>query len=146
MKLLGFSSVATRLPEALAGVLAVPLLYDLVRRLYGRTAGLIAACALAVLPVAVLTARSDTMDALMMLLDVLAAWLVVLGAQKRAAWPFVAAGAVMGLAFNVKLFEALIVLPALGAARAARGGPCGAPAGGCAGRGPWPSSAWRWPG
>jgi 4-amino-4-deoxy-L-arabinose transferase-like glycosyltransferase len=114
VKLFGFSSTATRLPEALAGVLAVPLLYDLVRRLFGRTAGLGAAAALAVMPVAILTARSDTMDSAMMALDVLAAWLVVRGAQTRRAWPIVAAGAVIGLAFNVKLFEALVVLPALG--------------------------------
>jgi 4-amino-4-deoxy-L-arabinose transferase-like glycosyltransferase len=113
-KLLGFSSTATRLPEALAGVVAVVLLYDVVRRLFGRAAGLGAAGALAVLPVAVLTARSDTMDSAMMALDVAAAWLVVWGAQTRRAWPIVAAGAVMGLCFNVKLFEGLVVMPALG--------------------------------
>jgi len=113
-KLFGFSSVAVRSPEAVAGVLAVPLVYDLVRRLFGRRAGLGAAAALAVLPISVLTARSDTMDSLMMLLDVLAAWLVVVGAQRRNAWFVAAAGAVLGMAFNVKVFEALIVLPALG--------------------------------
>ena len=74
-----------------------PLLYDLVRRLFGPTAGLAAAAALAVLPVAVLTARSDTMDSVMMALDVLAAWLVVVRrADRRSAWPLVAAGAVIG--------------------------------------------------
>jgi 4-amino-4-deoxy-L-arabinose transferase-like glycosyltransferase len=113
VKLLGFSSVATRLPEALAGIVAIPLLYDLVRRLFGRPTGLAAAAALAVLPAAVLTARSDTMDSLMMLLDVLAAWLVVLGAQRGRAWPVVAAGAVLGLAFEVKLFQALVAVPAI---------------------------------
>jgi 4-amino-4-deoxy-L-arabinose transferase-like glycosyltransferase len=112
-KLFGFSSTATRLPEAIAGVVAVIVLYDLVRRLYGRTAGLAAAGALAVLPVAVLTARSDTMDSAMMALDVAAAWLVIWGAQTRRAWPIVAAGAVMGLSFNVKLFEGLVIVPAL---------------------------------
>ncbi|MDX6716707.1 MAG: hypothetical protein QOH30_3265, partial [Baekduia sp.] len=113
VKLFGFTQVATRLPEVAAGILAIPLLYDLVRRLFGRRAGLGAAAALAVLPTAVLTAHSDTMDSVMMLLDVLAAWLVVVGAQSRRAWPVVAAGAVLGLAFNVKLFEALIFVPAL---------------------------------
>jgi 4-amino-4-deoxy-L-arabinose transferase-like glycosyltransferase len=122
VKLLGFSSTATRLPEALAGVLAVPLLYDLVRRPFGRTAGVGAAAALAVMPITVLTARSDTMDSAMMALDVLAAWLVVRGAQMRRAWPIVAAGAVMGLAFNVKLFEGLVILPALGLLAVLAGG------------------------
>jgi len=113
VKLLGFNSVALHLPEALAGALAVPLLYDLVRRIFGRGAGLAAAAALAVLPIAVLTARSDTMDSLMMALLVVAGWLIVVGAQRRKGWPVIAAGAVMGLAFNVKLFEALVALPAL---------------------------------
>jgi 4-amino-4-deoxy-L-arabinose transferase-like glycosyltransferase len=113
VKLFGFSGVATRAPEVAAGILAIPLLYDLVRRLFGRRAGLGAAAALAVLPMAILTAHSDTMDSVMMLLDVLAAWLVVVGAQSRRAWPVVAAGAVLGVAFNVKLFEALIFAPAL---------------------------------
>src|SRR5439155_19228898 len=79
VKLFGFSGVVVRLPEVLAGVAAIPLLYDLVRRVSGRTAGLGAALALAVLPAAILTAHSDTMDSLMLLLDVGAAWLVVAG-------------------------------------------------------------------
>ena len=113
IKLFGFTDVAMRVPEVAGGILAIPLLYDLVRRLFGHVAGIAAAATLAVLPAAILTAHSDTMDSVMMALDVLAAWLVVVGAQRRSAWPVVAAGAVVGLAFNVKLFEALIFLPAL---------------------------------
>ncbi len=112
-KLLGFSSTALRLPEAIAGTLAVPLLFDTVRRMFGRLAGLASAAVMAVLPVAVITARSDTMDSLMMLLLVGAAWLIVRASQTRRAAPLIGAGAVIGLAFNVKLFEALIALPAL---------------------------------
>lgn len=111
VKLLGFSSTALRLPEALAATAAVPLLYALVSRLFGRTAGLASAAALAVLPVAVVTARSDTMDSLMMALLVLAALLAVRSAQTGRA-PL-AAGAVLGLAFNVKLFEAMVPVPAI---------------------------------
>src|SRR5436309_12839448 len=40
VKLLGFHSFALKLPEALAGTAAVPLLYDLVRRPFGTVAGL----------------------------------------------------------------------------------------------------------
>lgn len=112
-KLLGFTPIALRLPEVIAGVLAIPLLYDLIRRLCGRRAGLLSAAALAVLPISVVTARSDTMDSVMMLLVLAAAWLVVRAGQTRRVLPLVAAGAVIGLAFNVKLFEALIALPAL---------------------------------
>jgi 4-amino-4-deoxy-L-arabinose transferase-like glycosyltransferase len=112
-KLFGFDSTAMRVPEAIGGALAVPLLYDLVRRPFGPVAGLGAAAALAVMPISVMTSHSDTMDSLMMALDIAAAWLVVVGAQRRSVWLLVAAGGVLGLAFNVKLFEALFVLPAL---------------------------------
>jgi 4-amino-4-deoxy-L-arabinose transferase-like glycosyltransferase len=96
-----------------AGVLAVPLLYDLVRRGCGRTAGLAAALALAVLPVSVLTSRSDTMDSVMAALLVLAAWLILRAPPERRAGAVVAAGAVAGLAFEIKLFESVVALPAL---------------------------------
>jgi 4-amino-4-deoxy-L-arabinose transferase-like glycosyltransferase len=112
-KLFGFTPTALRLPEVVAGLLAVPLLYDLVRRLFGPRAGLAAAAALAVLPISVVTARSDTMDSLMMLLVLAAAWLVVRAGRTGRPWSLLGAGAVMGLAFNVKLFEAFIALPAL---------------------------------
>lgn len=112
-KLFGFSSVSLRLPQALAGTLAVPLLYDLVRRGFGRPAGLAAAAALAVLPISVLTARSDTMDTVMGTLLLLAAWLIVRATPERRTRAVIVAGAIAGLAFEVKLFQAMIGLPAL---------------------------------
>src|SRR3954451_10651116 len=81
VKLLGFSPESLILPQALAATLACALLYDLVRRAFGLAAGLAAGLALAVLPVSVITSRSDTMDSLMMALAVLAAWLVVRAAR-----------------------------------------------------------------
>lgn len=115
VKLLGFSGTALKLPEALAGTLSVALLYDTTRRVFGVAAGLGAALALAVLPVAVLTSRSDTMDAVMSLLLIAALWSLVRTAQTgRARWVLVAAACV-GVAFNVKLLEAVVPVPALAA-------------------------------
>jgi 4-amino-4-deoxy-L-arabinose transferase-like glycosyltransferase len=112
-QILGFGSVTLKLPPALASTFAVGLLYDLVRRVLGTAAGLASALALAVLPIAVLTARSDTGDSVAMLLSVVALWLLVRFAQTgRSRWCYLAAVA-MGLAFNAKLFEALVGLPAL---------------------------------
>ena len=112
-QLFGFGSVTLKLPPALAGTAAVVVLYDAIRRVLGPIAGLAAAIALATLPIALLTARSDTMDALAMLLSVIALWLLVRFAHDgRARWGYLAAAA-MGLAFNVKLFQGLVALPAL---------------------------------
>jgi 4-amino-4-deoxy-L-arabinose transferase-like glycosyltransferase len=59
VKLFGFRGTRLLLPEALAGVLSVLVLYWLVARSFGRVAGLIAALALAITPISVLTARNN---------------------------------------------------------------------------------------
>jgi 4-amino-4-deoxy-L-arabinose transferase-like glycosyltransferase len=62
VKLFGFSATTLKLPEALAGTAAVVLLFAAVKRMWSTSAGLLAALALALLPVEVITSRSDTMD------------------------------------------------------------------------------------
>jgi 4-amino-4-deoxy-L-arabinose transferase-like glycosyltransferase len=113
VQLFGWGSATLKLPEALAGTLAVGLLFESVRRVFGVRAGLAAGLALAVLPIAVITARSDTMDAVMMALTVLALLCAVRAAERgRTAW-LLAAALALGIAFNVKLLESLPALPAL---------------------------------
>jgi 4-amino-4-deoxy-L-arabinose transferase-like glycosyltransferase len=113
VKLLGFNSTTLKLPEALAGTVAVPLLFEAVRRMWSVTAGIAAAVALAVLPVEVITARSDTMDGVMMALLVLALLLIVRAIETgRSGW-LLAGAAALGIAFDVKLLESLVALPGL---------------------------------
>jgi 4-amino-4-deoxy-L-arabinose transferase-like glycosyltransferase len=112
-KALGFSSTTLKLPEALAGIASVPLLYVAVRRMWSAPAGIAAAVAIAVLPIEVITARSDTMDGVMMLVIVLALLLVVRAIETgRLAYLLVGAAA-LGVAFDVKLLESLVALPGL---------------------------------
>ena len=113
VKLLGFSSTTLKLPEAFAGILSVPLLFAAVRRMWSTPAGLVAAAGLAVLPVEVITSRSDTMDAVMMALIVLALYLIVRACETgRYAW-LLAGAAALGVAFDVKLLESLVAVPGL---------------------------------
>jgi 4-amino-4-deoxy-L-arabinose transferase-like glycosyltransferase len=112
-KLLGYNRTALALPEALGGIAAVALLYAAIARACGRLAGSLAALALAVLPVAVLTARSDTMDSVMATLLIAAAWAAVSAVERRRAGLALLSAALVGLAFNVKLLQALVPLPAL---------------------------------
>ncbi len=112
-QIFGWGPVALKLPIALAGTLAVPALYDAVRRVLGPLPGVASGLMLAVLPIAVLSSRSDTMDSVAMFLNVAALWLLVRFAQSdRDRWLYGAAAA-MGLAFNVKVFQGLVPLPAL---------------------------------
>ena len=113
VKLLGFSATTLKLPEALAGTTAVPLLFLAVRRMWSTPAALAAALALAILPIEVLTSRSDTMDGVMMALIVLALLLIVRACEDGSyAW-LLAGAAALGIAFDVKLLESLVALPGL---------------------------------
>ena len=113
VKLLGFSSTTLKLPEAFAGTASVPLLYVLVRRMWSPAAGIAAAAAMAVLPIEVITARSDTMDGVMMLTLVLALGAVVRASETgRTRW-LLAAAAALGVAFDIKLLESLVALPGI---------------------------------
>jgi 4-amino-4-deoxy-L-arabinose transferase-like glycosyltransferase len=113
VKLVGFSNTSLKLPEALAGTLAVPLLFLAVRRMWSTRAGLAAALAQAVLPIEVITSRSDTMDGVMMALVVLALYLIVRANERGSSAWLLAGAAALGIAFDVKLLESLVALPGL---------------------------------
>ncbi len=113
VKLFGFGSTTLKLPEALAGTLAVPLLFAGVMPVFGPRAGLASALALAVLPIEVITARSDTMDAVMMALTVLALVLAVRATMTGHTVWLLGAAATLGVAFDVKLLESLVALPGI---------------------------------
>jgi 4-amino-4-deoxy-L-arabinose transferase-like glycosyltransferase len=115
-KLLGFSGFSILLPEALAGVASVLVLFAIVRRVFGPVAGLLAAFALAVMPVSVVTNRNNTIDSLLVLAVLLAAWAVT-RAVERGNWRWLLlGGALVGLGFNIKMLEAYLIVPALAAA------------------------------
>ncbi|HEY2767986.1 MAG TPA: glycosyltransferase family 39 protein [Solirubrobacteraceae bacterium] len=113
VKLFGWGSATLKLPQALAGTAAVAFMFAALRRVFGLRAALAGALALAVLPIEVITARSDTMDAVMMALMALALLLGVRATETgRSAW-LLGAAAALGLAFNIKLLESLPALPPL---------------------------------
>lgn len=74
---LGDSETALRLPSAVAGVLAVPLLHALLARLFDRTTGLLGAGLLAVSPFHLHYAQEARMYALLALLCLASAYLLV---------------------------------------------------------------------
>src|SRR6202034_1702398 len=67
----------------------------------------------AVLPIEVITSRSDTMDGVMMPLIVLALYLIVRATERASSVELLAGAAALGIAFDVKLLESLVALPGL---------------------------------
>jgi 4-amino-4-deoxy-L-arabinose transferase-like glycosyltransferase len=113
-KIFGFTPFSIFLPQALAGVLSVVLLYYLVRRHFGVVAGLLAALALAISPISVLTNRNNTIDSILVLVMLLGAWAVMRAAESgKLRWLLLCA-VFVGLGFNIKMLEAYLVVPAYG--------------------------------
>jgi 4-amino-4-deoxy-L-arabinose transferase-like glycosyltransferase len=111
----GFSSWSLLVPQALEGVATVGLVYATVRRRFSAAAGLLAAFAMALTPVAVLMFRYDNPDALLVLLMTLAAYAVIRGMETAVTrsgtrW-LLLAGTAVGLAFLTKTLQAFLVLP-----------------------------------
>ncbi|HEY2723627.1 MAG TPA: glycosyltransferase family 39 protein [Pseudonocardiaceae bacterium] len=115
-RLLGVHTWTLVLPQVVEGVLTVLVLYRAVRRLGGPAAGLAAAVVLAASPSVVALNRGNISDSLMILLVVLAADAVSAALRDGRQWRLVAAGIWVGLAFQAKMVEAWLVLPALGLA------------------------------
>jgi 4-amino-4-deoxy-L-arabinose transferase-like glycosyltransferase len=111
-RVFGLNYWSVLLPQAAEGVASVAILHAAVRRWSGPAAGLIAAGALAVTPVATLMFRFNNPDALLVLLMTAAAYATVRATDSgRTRW-IVLAGALLGFGFLTKMLQAFLVLPA----------------------------------
>jgi 4-amino-4-deoxy-L-arabinose transferase-like glycosyltransferase len=116
VRVFGFDSLSILVPQALMGVASVGLMYDLVRRRFGRMGGFAAALALALTPITVAISRHNNPDALLVLCCVAALWCTVRALEDpRTRW-LVAAGVCVGLGFETKMLVALVVVPGIVAA------------------------------
>ncbi|MBI4732983.1 MAG: glycosyltransferase family 39 protein [Chloroflexi bacterium] len=110
---LGVNGFALALPNAVAGVLSIFFIYKLIRRPFGPWAGLAAALALALTPVAISAERNNTIDGLLVFVLLLAAWAFLQSVYTRkVGWLFLGVFFV-GLGFNIKMLQAILPLPGL---------------------------------
>ncbi|HEV3033959.1 MAG TPA: glycosyltransferase family 39 protein [Solirubrobacteraceae bacterium] len=110
-KLFGFSPLSLLVPEALAGVLAVAVLYIVLARRLGALAAFAGSLALAVFPSFVAVSRDNGVDPVLILALVLACSLA-LRASETGRWRTLIGSAVLvGLAFNTKTLAAYLVVP-----------------------------------
>ena len=111
-RLLGYHGFSLLLPQALAMVASVALLGLLVRQAFGNLAGLAAALALALTPVSVAVARTNQVDAVLVLFLLLGAASLLRGIDDGGIGWLLLAAALVGLGFNVKMLQAYLVVPA----------------------------------
>jgi 4-amino-4-deoxy-L-arabinose transferase-like glycosyltransferase len=103
------------LPQVIEGTLTVFVLYHAVRQVAGPKAGLAAAGLLAISAATIALNRGNISDTLMILLAVLAADSVITAVRTGRRRPLLLTGVWVGLAFQAKMLEAWLVLPALAA-------------------------------
>jgi len=112
-KVFGFSGWSILLPQALAGVISVALIYYIVKRSFGKAAGLISALCLAITPVFVAVSRNNTVDNQLVLALLLACWAISIAAEKGKLKYLILSMVFVGIGFNIKMLQAYMIVPAL---------------------------------
>ena len=108
----GYTGWALILPQAVAGVCSVLLLYLVISRSFGKPTGLIAAFVLTITPIAVAVGRTNNLDGLLVFV-LLLAFITAMEAWRRGSLPLLVATAILvGIGFNIKMIEAFAVVPA----------------------------------
>jgi 4-amino-4-deoxy-L-arabinose transferase-like glycosyltransferase len=109
---LGVSGFSTSLPNIIAGVLGIPVLYILVKKYAGELAGLVAALVMALTPTYLATNRNNTMDGRLVFFLLLAAWAFINATETGKFYWVLLGGFIVGLGFNIKMAQAFLPLPA----------------------------------
>ena len=113
VRVLGLHLWVIAAPQIIEGVLSVLVFFRIVRRLLGAHAAIVAALVLALSPANVALNRGNISDTLMVLCLLLALDAAISIVETNSKWWIVVAGAWVGVAFQAKMLEAWLVLPAL---------------------------------
>ncbi|ENH96259.1 4-amino-4-deoxy-L-arabinose transferase [Gracilibacillus halophilus YIM-C55.5] len=108
----GLEGWSVILPQAISGMGSVILMYILVKPSFGTIAARLSALAMAITPVAVAVSRTNNIDSMLVFTLLLATWLLFKGIRKQHTWTIIGAFAVVGVAFNMKMLQAYMILPA----------------------------------
>lgn len=112
-KIFGFHGWSIILPQAIAGVLSVIILYYLMKKYFGTLVGLISALILAVTPVVVAASRNNTIDNLLLLTTLIASYYAIKGAKTGKLKYLIICIIWIAVGFNIKMAEAFLILPAV---------------------------------
>jgi len=113
IRLFGFNGFSIHLPQAIAGVLAVLLVFLLARRVSSVTGAAFAALIMAVTPASVAADRSNLADSWLLLVLLGAAIMILSASDTGSLRRLVLGSALVGLGFLTKFLAAFVALPAL---------------------------------
>lgn len=110
--LFGYHGWSMILPQALCGTLSTFMMYRIMKRLFSKRAGLLAALVFCLTPIVVAVSRNNTIDMTLIFVLLLAVDFLFQSIVKKK-WRYLFVAAIfIGLGFNVKMLQAYLVLPA----------------------------------
>ncbi len=112
-KVFGFYGWSIVLPQSLAAVGTVAVIYRAVKRQFGGAAGLISALVLALSPIFIIVSKTNNTDSVLIFFMALSAWAMVRACEQGRLRDLVLSMVFLGIAYNAKTLEAFLILPAL---------------------------------
>lgn len=112
-KIFGLSSFGLILPQALCSAASVFLIYKMVSKAWNRTGGIFAALITALTPALAAVSRTNNLDSILLFFMILSAYFVLSAIRTQKFSRFLFSMISLGLAFNVKMLQAYLILPAL---------------------------------
>ncbi|WP_161797068.1 ArnT family glycosyltransferase [Bacillus sp. TH008] len=100
------------LPQALAGVGSVFLLYIMIKPRFGKGAARISALVMALTPIAVAVSRTNNIDSMLVFTLLLGTWCLMRAVKQGKLILLLAAFGIVGIGFNMKMLQAFMVIPA----------------------------------
>jgi 4-amino-4-deoxy-L-arabinose transferase-like glycosyltransferase len=111
-RVFGYGTWQLMLPMVALGTGSVALLHRMVKRDFGAVAATIAALALTLTPISVAITRDTNPDPVLVFLMLLGAAALMKAVRTGRLLPLVWSGVAIGFAFNTKMMQAYVVLPA----------------------------------
>ncbi|MFJ4198265.1 glycosyltransferase family 39 protein [Streptomyces sviceus] len=112
-RIFGFGTWQMMLPEIAAALGTIWILHSSVKRVVGHVAATIAALVLALTPITVAINRDNNPDTILVLLMVGGAALALRAVRTDRLLPLIGSAVLFGLAFNTKMLQGYIALPAV---------------------------------
>ncbi|MDQ0760992.1 glycosyltransferase family 39 protein [Streptomyces canus] len=112
-RVFGFGTWQMMLPEVAAALGTIWILHASVKRVFGHAAAAIAALVLALTPITVAINRDNNPDTILVLLMVGGAALALRAVRTDRLLPLIGSAVLFGLAFNTKMLQGYIALPAV---------------------------------
>ncbi|MEU2283194.1 glycosyltransferase family 39 protein [Streptomyces sp. NPDC013178] len=112
-RILGFGTWQMMAPEIAAALGTIWILHSSVKRVFGHAAAAVAALVLALTPITVAINRDNNPDTILVLLMVGGAALALRATRDDRLLPLIGSAVCFGLAFNTKMLQGYIALPAV---------------------------------